>query len=245
MAKNCYIRLTVKPMAACMIQSAKIDLPVNILALRQDVLLLPNSWAPHFNTYHYEGEWTVLPLRTPGGHHERIIPDLMSEDTYLDTPLMQNCPSVQQLLANFQCPIGAVRLLNLKSGAIIKEHRDHELAFEHGEARLHIPIFTNEQVEFWVQNQRIPMEVGDCWYINANLPHRVANHGPSDRIHLVIDCVVNDWLQQLFEQAQKNYVAEERKAGELLKMIFELRLQNTAVTNRLADELEHSLLEQT
>jgi hypothetical protein len=28
-------------------------------------------------------------------------------------------------------------------------------------------------------------------------------------------------------------------------MIFELRLQNTAVTNRLADELEHSLLEQT
>lgn len=228
-----------------MIRSAKIDLPVNILSIRQDVLLLPNTWAPHFNTFHYEGEWTVLSLRSPGGHQERIIPDLMSEDTYLDTPLMQSCQSVRQLLSNFQCPIGAVRLLNLKSGAIIKEHRDFELSFEHGEARLHIPVFTNEQVEFWVQNERIPMEVGDCWYINANLPHRVANHGPSDRIHLVIDCVVNDWLREQFEHAQKSYVSEERKTGELLKIIFELRLQNTPVTNRLADELEHSLLEQT
>ena len=228
-----------------MIRSAKIDLAINILSLRQDILLLPNSWTPHFNTYHYEGEWTVLSLRSPGGHHESIVPDLMSQDVYIDTPLMQNCPSVQQLLASFQCPVGAVRLLNLKSGAVIKEHRDHELAFEHGEARLHIPIFTNEQVEFWVQNQRISMEEGDCWYINANLPHRVANHGSSDRIHLVIDCMVNDWLQELFNRSEKTYVEEERKTGELLKMIFELRLQNTAITNRLADELEHSLLEQT
>ncbi len=227
-----------------MIRSAKIDLSINILALRQEILLLPNTWSPHFNTYHYEGEWTVLPLRSPGGHKDTIIPDLMKEDLYENTPLMEVCPAVEQLLAGFQCPIGAVRLLNLKSGAIIKEHRDLDLAFEHGEARLHIPIYTNEQVEFWVQQERIRMEVGECWYINANLPHRVANYGPTDRIHLVIDCTVNDWLREIFERAQKTQVAEERKTGELLKMIFELRLQNTAITNRLADELEQSLLEQ-
>jgi hypothetical protein len=227
-----------------MIRSAKIDLAINILALRQEILLLPNSWSPHFNTYHYEGEWTVLPLRSPGGHQDRIIPDLMSEDVYADTPLMEHCPAVKQLMTTFQCPIRSVRLLNLKSGAIIKEHRDHDLAFENGEARLHIPLFTNEQVEFYVQQERIRMDLGECWYINANLPHRVANHGPSDRIHLVIDCTVNDWLRELFDRSEKSYVAEERKTGELLKMIFELRLQNTAITNRLADELELSLLEQ-
>lgn len=227
-----------------MIRSAKIDLPVNILTLRQEILQLPASWSPHFNTQHYEGEWTVLPLRAPGGHPDRIIPDLMQEDGYQDTPLMDNCPSVRQLIHTFQCPIRSVRLLNLKSGAIIKEHRDHELAFENGEARLHIPVFTNEHVEFWVQQERIIMEPGDCWYINANLPHRVANYGPTDRIHLVIDCTVNDWLRDLFDKATKSIVAEERKTGELLKMIFELRLQNTDVTNRLADELEQSLLEQ-
>ena len=227
-----------------MIRSAKIDLAINILSLRQEVLLLPNTWSPHFNTYHYEGEWTVLPLRSPGGHHEQIIPDLMSEDFYIDTPLMKSCPAIRQFLDSLECPVMSVRLLNLKSGAVIKEHRDHELAFEHGEARLHIPIFTNDQVEFHIQDERIPMQPGDCWYINANLPHRVANYGPSDRIHLVIDCVVNDWLQNLFDRSEKTCVSEERKTGELLKMIFELRLQNTAITNRLADELEHSLMEQ-
>lgn len=227
-----------------MIRSAKIDLTINILSLRQEILQLPKTWSPHFNTAQYEGEWTVLSLRAPGGQQDRIIPDLMSEGGYENTPLMESCPAVKQLLDTFQCPIAAVRLLNLKRGAVIKEHRDHELAFEHGEARMHIPLFTNEQVEFWVQDQRIPMEPGDCWYINANLPHRVANYGPTDRIHLVIDCMVNDWLRDLFARSDKTTVAPERKAGELLKMIFELRLQNTAVTNRLADELEQSLIEQ-
>ncbi|MDF2186944.1 aspartyl/asparaginyl beta-hydroxylase domain-containing protein [Paraflavitalea sp. CAU 1676] len=227
-----------------MIRSAKIDWEINILTLRQEILLLPSTWSPHFNTQHYEGEWTVLPLRAPGGHHDRIIPDLMQEGEYQDTPLMQNCPAIRQLISTFQCPIRSVRLLNLKRGAIIKEHRDHELAFEHGEARLHIPVFTNEHVEFFVQQERIIMEPGECWYINANLPHRVANYGPTDRIHLVIDCTVNDWLRELFERSPKTTVAEERKTGELLKMIFELRLQNTDITNKLADELEQSLLEQ-
>jgi mannose-6-phosphate isomerase-like protein (cupin superfamily) len=225
-----------------MIRSAKIDLAVNILSLRQEVLALPNTWAPHFNTFHYEGEWTVLPLRSPGGHQEQIIPDLMSEEFYTDTPLMGDCPAIRQFIDTFQCPVMSVRLLNLKKGAVIKEHRDHELSFEHGEARLHIPIFTNDQVEFYVQDERILMQEGDCWYINANLPHRVANHGGTDRIHLVVDCKVNDWLTELFNHAAKTEVDIDRQAGELLKMIFELRLQNTVVTNRLADELENSLL---
>ncbi len=227
-----------------MIRSAKIDLSINILSIRQDILQLPKIWSPHFNTSQYEGEWTVLSLRAPGGHQDRIIPDLMSENGYEDTPLMATCPTVRQLLDTFQCPLASVRLLNLKRGAVIKEHRDHELAFEHGEARLHIPVFTNDEVEFFVQDQRIPMQPGECWYINANLPHRVANLGPTDRIHLVVDCVVNDWLRELFARSQTTTVAPERKTGELLKMIFELRLQNTAVTNRLADELEQSLIEQ-
>jgi hypothetical protein len=40
------------------------------------------------------------------------------------------------------------------------------------------------------------MKEGECWYLNFNLPHRVKNSGTADRIHLVIDCVVNDWLLQ-------------------------------------------------
>ena len=41
------------------------------------------------------------------------------------------------------------------------------------------------------------MKEGECWYLDLSLPHWVENHGKTDRIHLVIDCLVNDWLREL------------------------------------------------
>ena len=82
-------------------------------------------------------------------------------------------------------------------GSIIKEHKDFKLGFEDGEIRLHIPILTNPSVEFILDGARVLMNEGECWYLNLNLPHRVANRGTSDRIHLVVDCVLNDWLREL------------------------------------------------
>jgi hypothetical protein len=41
------------------------------------------------------------------------------------------------------------------------------------------------------------MKEGECWYHNFNLPHRVANRGTADRVHLVLDCVLNDWLREV------------------------------------------------
>ena len=63
-------------------------------------------------------------------------------------------------------------------------------------------------MEFILNQVRILMNEGECWYLNVNRPHRVANHGTSDRIHLVIDCVVNDWLRELLLTA-----AGEAKRG--------------------------------
>ncbi len=219
-----------------MISHAKLHLPVNIHSLQAEVKALSNSWRPHFNTMHYEGEWTVLSLRVPGGDSERIIPELSDSETCIDTPLMASCPSVRALLDSMHCPILSVRLLNLKSGAVIKPHRDHELAFENGEARLHFPVFTNKKVEFYIKDELVRMQEGECWYINANLEHRVCNNGSTDRIHLVIDCKVNDWLTELFEQGEKKYATEDRE--QIMKVIAELRLQQTAIGERLANELE-------
>ena len=131
----------------------------------------------------------------------------------------------------------SVRLLNLKSGAMIKSHRDLNLCFEKGEARIHIPVFTNPQVEFFIEEERINMKESESWYINANNFHRVSNLGLTDRIHLVFDCIVNDWLKNIFNQGEKVYSEEKPVEGEMQKIINELRLQNTSVSNRLADEL--------
>ena len=71
------------------------------------------------------------------------------------------------------------------------------LDFEDGEVRLHIPVITNPDLEFILAGNRVVMQEGECWYLNVNQPHSVNNRGTTDRIHLVVDCVVNDWLRSL------------------------------------------------
>jgi mannose-6-phosphate isomerase-like protein (cupin superfamily) len=87
----------------------------------------------------------------------------------------------------------------LAAGAEIDEHVDGGLCYEVGEARMHIPVRTNPEVDFRLNRQRVVMREGSCWYINANMAHSVANRGQTARIHLVIDCGVNDWLREIFE----------------------------------------------
>jgi hypothetical protein len=97
-------------------------------------------------------------------------------------------------MSAFQCELLSVRLLRLGPGSIIKEHVDHSLSLEDGEARLHVPVQTNTDIEFWLNNKLIPLKAGETWCLNVNLPHRVVNNSAEYRVHLVIDCEVNDWL---------------------------------------------------
>ena len=46
------------------------------------------------------------------------------------------------------------------------------------------------------------MQEGEAWYLNFNLPHRVKNGSSSDRLHLVMDCTVNDWLTAQLQDAE-------------------------------------------
>lgn len=222
-----------------MICFAKIPLvPPNSVAA--ELAHYPSTWRSHFNTSHYQGAWTVLPLRTPAGK-DSIVPDLMGEQAYADTAHMHHFPSVGALVRSLECPVQSVRFLNLKAGANIKPHRDHELAFEKGEARLHFPIVSNPDVEFYVEGKCVDMHPGTCWYINANLVHHVHNRGTTDRIHLVIDCQVNDWLRGLFARADKQTKGEDVDVARQKQVIAALRLQDTPTATQLADRLENEL----
>ncbi len=91
-------------------------------------------------------------------------------------------------------------MLGLAPGSYIREHSDNALDYEDGEIRIHIPVQTNPEVEFYVSGERLLLEEGGCYYVNVNLPHRVANRGAAERIHLVIDAAVNDWVHALFRE---------------------------------------------
>jgi hypothetical protein len=227
------------------IRCAKLDLPVDLPSMQTEVAALPDRWAPHFQRAHYDGGWSVLPLRSLGGAVDEVLPFALdtrgAPAAYAATPLLAECPAIARFLASLACPVMSARLLNLRCGALIKPHRDAELAFEKGEARLHLPIVTNPRVEFVIDDERVVMEAGTCWYINANLTHRVANQGDTDRIHLVVDCGVNDWLRERFAAAAVSHSDVRRDPQETRQMIELLHAMNTPASRAIIDQLEHEL----
>jgi hypothetical protein len=68
---------------------------------------------------------------------------------------------------------------------------------------MHIPVITNDAVAFVLNRTRVVMEAGSTWYLRLSDPHSVSNAGASDRVHLVIDAVVNDWLAAAFAAAMR------------------------------------------
>jgi hypothetical protein len=185
--------------------SCKLSLNFDPRPLQADVeQLQPGDWVAHFNTGYYEGEWLGIALRSAGGLQDKLYPDPNAKSPVRDTPVLERSQNLRKLITSLKCPVRSARLLKLTPGARIKEHRDYDLGFEEGEIRLHIPIVTSSQVEFFLGGERLEMKEGECWYLNVSLPHSVDNRGSVDRIHLVIDCGVNDWLRALLplEQVQ-------------------------------------------
>lgn len=180
-----------------MISRLRLPLAFDITSIASEVeTFTPDEWQPHFNTQYYEGDWSGIALRAPAGAHVALYPDPAAE-TYVDTPALERCPSVSKVLDEFECETEAVRFLKLGAGASILEHRDYLLSIDDGLARVHMPIKTSPDVEFYLDGERVIMYPGEAWYLNFNLPHRVRNNGDNERIHLVIDCVANDWLRGL------------------------------------------------
>ncbi len=171
--------------------------------MRSEVAGLAESdWVPHYNARDYEGDWTGVALRATGGLDGWLFPAPPGGAPYADTPTLGRLPYLAQVLAAFECPLETARLLRLHAGSSIREHVDRALGYEDGLARLHVPIVTNPDVTFHLDGEPVPMGEGECWYFDARRPHRVDNRSAEHRVHLVIDCVVDDWLAGIFVAAE-------------------------------------------
>lgn len=175
--------------------AVRLPLAVDLPGLRRDVAgLTAADWIPHFNTAYYEGDWSGAALRSVGAASDRLYPDPAAGGDFADTAILARCPHTQGFLAAFACPLLAVRYLRLGPGARIREHTDLNLGAEDGEVRIHVPVVSNPAVEFLLDGAPVEMTEGEAWYLNLNLRHAVVNGGASPRVHLVVDCVVDDWL---------------------------------------------------
>jgi hypothetical protein len=180
--------------------SLQLPLDVDLPGLLADLAhCLQSEWRPHFNARDYEGGWDAIALRSQDGTTSSLIAH--PDGAYLDTPLLGECRHFQALLRGLQCELESVRLLRQAAGGEIKTHRDQGLGYADGVFRIHIPLMTNPEVAFVVAGKRLPLQPGECWFADFSQPHSVHNHGDTERIHLVIDCLRNAWTDAWLEAA--------------------------------------------
>jgi mannose-6-phosphate isomerase-like protein (cupin superfamily) len=186
---------------------ARLPLRFDPEGMLEDVArLAPDDWIDHFVEQNYDGVWQVAPLRGPAGAEHPVMmiyPD-PGCSSFSDTPILARCPRLRAVIACFECELECVRLMKLGAGSAIKEHRDHDLSVEEGVVRLHVPVTTGPAVKFVLNHEEVPMKAGECWYLRLSDSHRVVNDGPHDRVHLVIDARINDWLLELLGQVDRS-----------------------------------------
>lgn len=225
-----------------LVRSIRFPLFFDTEKLQEDVHKIINeNWTAHYNTKEYTGNWSSIALMSENGKSDQIYASPNAEKL-VPTEILDTCTYFKEILDGFLFEKTAVRLLQLAAGAEVKPHSDNCLGYEDGCFRLHIPIITNSEVEFILDGKRLIMNEGECWYIDANFTHSVANRGTKNRIHLVIDGLRNDWTDALFfkEADPEQFIRPEPVLSEEQKqqMIAELQRMNTPMANELIKNLK-------
>jgi hypothetical protein len=160
--------------------------------------------------------YDVVPLRSPAHlvDSSRPFPPPAKDyadgswTDWLNTKELEMSPYIKSIIEDFQkhTTVTLVRLLRLAPGATVKEHRDPTLALEEKKSviRLTIPIFNDEQVEFYLNGTVVPMKPGECWYMRLSDPHKVLNPGNQERVNMSIDMIPNDWIRDIIAKAEAN-----------------------------------------
>ena len=234
-----------------MLSCLKLPLTFDPQGLKADLdKISSDEWVRHFNDRYYEGEWSGVALRAVDGVSTQLYSDPGKDEAFIDTPVLGRCPSLQRVLAALECPVKSARLLKLGAGARIIEHRDYNLSLDDGEVRLHVAITTSPLVDFYLNGERVVMNPGECWYINANLPHKVENRSDTDRVHLVIDCKVDDWLRSVAASASEQIepprvsLASDKdrpSSPEALDRFCNLVFEDFALQGRLRQVIDREL----
>ncbi len=134
----------------------------------------------------------------PEGHEGNTALPLVALNGNLDddgvagpmrpTPALTHCPSIQNIFAALNVPIGRSRLMRIEGNAEATMHVDTNYYWQR-RVRIHVPVITTPNVQFICGEQTINMKPGEFWIFDTWRMHNVINPEPTERIHLVIDTV--------------------------------------------------------
>jgi hypothetical protein len=167
--------------------------PVELGSLREDILAIPEA------TWASENEGKPNRAYTSLDRTEHIIfrfvRDVGDWRDSIDYPLWATWRErLEPLLQTVIRPYGYARvhfprimLARMPAGSRIRRHKDSNPAalWPH---KIHVPITTNPQVQFYIEPDYHHLEVGQAYEVNNIGVHAVQNDGDSARIHLIFEC---------------------------------------------------------
>jgi hypothetical protein len=170
-----------------------------------------SAWMSHPQRMHGN---SAVALISKGGEDNDAFTGAMAE-----TPHLQACPYVRQVLASFGVVLGRSRLMKLAAGAEVALHVDFNYHW-YSRVRIHIPIITNPDVTFYCADQQVHMQAGESWLFNAWRRHRVTNNGGQDRVHLVVDTAgSSQFWNKVREMAAYDPLSEAEKIEQMIKPV--------------------------
>jgi hypothetical protein len=135
------------------------------------------------------------PVWEDGSYADEKWREIKVVSDYEDQSYLTLFPELQKIKFFFKTDIVNMMFYSMTPGANIHPHRDMIGNVQWGGLRFHIPIQTNPNLIFKVSNKRVIMNVAELWALDTSYLHSVSNNGDTERIHLVLDVKVNDWIK--------------------------------------------------
>lgn len=182
---NCLLLASIRPLCT---------VPSSVFAdMKEELELSRIPWQAAYREYQSGGWLTAFLMNASGRITEHSITDGVARAT----SLMRQFPVTAKYVQSLGLDIMCMRLANMKPGACLFEHVDYRELSERPRLRLHIPIVTNAHAELILSEDAVHMSGGVLWMLDPQHRHAALNGGLTDRVHLLIDCYVNDKLTEL------------------------------------------------
>jgi hypothetical protein len=108
-----------------------------------------------------------------------------------DQPCFDELPQARDIAFDLMAKLrgerlGRILINRLPSGQHIPSHSDIAADLRYYD-RFHIPLTTNDGIDFRAGEDHAQMGVGEIWWFDNSAEHEVWNRGNTDRIHLIVD----------------------------------------------------------
>ena len=82
--------------------------------------------------------------------------------------------------------LGGILITRIPPGQKIASHVDKGWHSYFYNTKFYLPIATNDQCWFRIEDEKVVMKTGDIWWLNNTVEHEIVNDGDTERITLIV-----------------------------------------------------------